>query len=231
MAKKIALVEDDPVIRQNYLELLAEEGFEVEGLADRRGALARFREVLPDLVLLDIGLEEPDAGFQLCMELRRLSPVVPIIFLTAHDSETDKISGLRLGADDYITKDITIDYLLVRIEALFRRIEARAAGHAGNRLLVRGELTLDPDRLSLSWRRQPVELTLTQWWMVHELVREPGQAKSHAKLMRAANIVVEPNTITAHVRAIRSRFRSVDPGFDCIRTEYGHGYRWVESAE
>ncbi|MGH8593244.1 MAG: response regulator transcription factor [Gammaproteobacteria bacterium] len=229
------LVEDDVVIRENYADILAEEGFEVTVFGNRRDAMAHFNEVSPDIALLDIGLEEErEGGFQLCGDLRHLCPTLPIIFLTSHSEEFDRISGLRLGADDYLTKDISIDYLVVRIEALLRRIESLAnnsnnpstQGSAGN--VVRGSLKIDESKLVAFWKDQPADLTLTQLWILKELASNSGQVKSYSKLMRAANLVVEPNTITAHIKTIRDRFKAIDDDFNCIKTERGLGYRWVE---
>ena len=125
MQRRIAYVEDDEVIRTNYTEMLSDEGFDVTAYANKEDAVAAFKRGLPDLALLDVSLHgERDAGYQICSELRGLSNEVPIIFLTSHDGEVDRISGLRVGADDYITKDSSINYIIVRIEALFRRLDA-----------------------------------------------------------------------------------------------------------
>jgi two-component system, OmpR family, response regulator len=234
MRKRIMLVEDDVVIRDNYSDILVEVGFDVDACGDRCEAMAHFSEVLPNLALLDIGLDgERDGGFQLCSDLRQLSPSLPIIFLTSRSDDFDRISGLRLGADDYLTKDISIDYLVVRIEALVRRIEALTKnGHPSNenpvQNMVRGSLQIDQKKLLAVWNNYPVDLTLTQLWIIKELASDPGQVKSYSHLMRAANIVVEPNTITAHIKTIRDRFKSIDDNFNCIKTERGLGYRWVD---
>lgn len=104
MSIKIALVEDDEIIRDNYSEILADEGFDVIAFSNRQAAMQYFQTSLPDVAILDVGLqEERDGGFKLCSDLRRIAPKLPIIFLTSRDEEIDKISGLRLGADDYIT--------------------------------------------------------------------------------------------------------------------------------
>ena len=122
MSRRIAIVEDDPAIRANYADALKKHGYEVAAYADRAEALAAFRTRLPDLALIDIGLgDEIDGGFALCRELRALSATLPIIFLTARDSDFDVVSGLRLGADDYLTKDVSLPHLIARIAALFRR--------------------------------------------------------------------------------------------------------------
>ncbi len=234
MGKRLMLVEDDVVIRDNYADILVEVGFKVDVFGNRRDAMAHFSNVPSDIALLDIGLEEErEGGFQLCSDLRQLSPTLPIIFLTSHGEEFDRISGLRLGADDYLTKDISLDYLVVRIEALLRRIEALTKnGHRSieNRAqnVLRGSLLIDQRKLLAFWKNHPVDLTLTQLWIIKELASDSGQVKSYSKLMRAANLVVEPNTITAHIKTIRDRFKAIDDNFNCIKTERGFGYRWIE---
>lgn len=232
MVKRIALVEDDDVIRANYADLLQQAGFEVAAVADKSSAMAAFDRELPDIALIDISLgDEREAGFELCADLRRRSPFLPIVFLTSHDSDVDRISGMRLGADDYLTKDVSIEYLIVRIQALQRRLAtvaaAVAAGQPGERLSPADALRLSDSESRAWWRGRPLELTLTQYWMLRELVRHAGDAVSHASLMRAAQIVVEQNTVTAHVKAIRDEFRRSDPAFDAIQTERGRGYRWI----
>jgi two-component system OmpR family response regulator len=235
MQQRIAYVEDDAVIRKNYTEMLRDEGFDVTAYSKKEDAILAFQKELPDLALLDVSLHgERDAGYQVCAELRRLSTEVPIIFLTSHDGEIDKVSGLRLGADDYITKDASIDYIVIRIEALFRRLEAirGAFGLKSNSSSspqnTSKDLVIDEVYSAVLWKGKKVELPLTHYWIVRELCNNPGQVRSHRDLMKACNIVVEPNTITAHVKAIRDTFTAMDTSFNCIKTERGRGYRWVE---
>jgi two-component system, OmpR family, response regulator len=234
MSIKIALVEDDEIIRDNYSEILADEGFEVAVFSNRQEAMNYFQTSLPDIALLDVGLqEERDGGFRLCSDLRRLAPKLPIIFLTSRDEEIDRISGMRLGADDYITKDVSINFLMVRIEALFHRIEVITQEHTPEikpelKNLEFGPLKIDKTLLKASWKNCPLELSLTQFWILSELVTQPGEIKTWDKLMHAAHICVEPNTITAHIKTIRSRFRDIDGEFDCIKTERSAGYRWLD---
>jgi two-component system OmpR family response regulator len=227
MSRRIAIVEDEPAIRANYAEALRRHGYEVATYAGRAEALAAFRTRLPDLALVDIGLgDDVDGGFALTRELRALSATVPIIFLTARDSDFDVVSGLRLGADDYLTKDASLPHLAARIAALFRRSELLAAPPAGDDILERGPLTLDVKRLTADWNGHRVDLTLTEFWMVHALARFPGHVKDRDALMRDASIVVDDSTITSHVKRIRRKFQAVDPAFDQIATVYGMGYRW-----
>ena len=227
MPRRIALVEDDPAIRANYRDALARQGYDVAAYAGRAEALAAFRTRLPELAIIDIGLgEEHDGGFALCRELRALSAALPIIFLTARDSEIDIVSGLRLGADDYLTKDISFAHLLARIAALFRRAEALSEQGTREESLERGELLLDLKRFTVTWKGAAVELTLTEFWIVHALAKFPGHVKDREALMKEAELVVDDGTITSHIKRIRRKFAAHDAGFDRIDTVYGMGYRW-----
>jgi two-component system, OmpR family, response regulator len=227
MSRRIAIVEDEPAIRANYADALKKQGYEVAAYADRPSALAALRTRLPDLALIDIGLaDEIDGGFALCRELRALSASLPIIFLSARDSDFDIVAGLRLGADDYLTKDVSLPNLTARIAALFRRSDLLAAPPAVEDVIERGSLSLDLKRLTAHWRGKRVDLTLTEFWMVHTLARHPGHVKDRDSLMRDANIVVDDSTITSHVKRIRRKFLALDPAFDRIATVYGMGYRW-----
>jgi two-component system OmpR family response regulator len=227
MARRIAIVEDDPAIRANYADALRKHGYEVSAYASRIEAMAALATRLPDLALLDIGLgDEPDGGFTLCRELRALSSTLPILFLTARDSDFDAVSGLRMGADDYLTKDVSLPHLLARVSALFRRADLLAQPAQTEDILERGKLKLDMKRFSVAWDGKPVDLTLTEIWMVHALAKFPGHVKNRDQLMAEAHIVVDDSTITSHIKRIRRKFAAVDPGFACIDSMYGMGYRW-----
>ncbi|MDA0226454.1 MAG: proteobacterial dedicated sortase system response regulator [Proteobacteria bacterium] len=229
MAHRIALVEDDPAIRANYAEALRRHGFEVTAYASRPEALVALKTRLPDLALIDIGLgADIDGGFALCRELRAISATLPILFLTARDSDFDVVAGLRLGADDYLTKEVSLPHLMARIAALFRRAELSGEAQPTEERLTRGPLTLDLKRFSVGWNDAPVELTLTEFWMVHALARHPGHVKTREQLMRDANLVVDDATITSHVKRLRRKFQAVDAAFDAVDTVYGIGYRWKE---
>jgi two-component system OmpR family response regulator len=129
MSRRIAIVEDDAAIRENVADTLRRQGYEATAFADRKSALAAFRARLPDLAIVDIGLgDEPDGGFTLVRELRALSETVPIIFLTARDSDLDLVSGLRLGADDYLTKTISMPHLLETMGQLSIPFELQSCG-------------------------------------------------------------------------------------------------------
>jgi two-component system OmpR family response regulator len=229
MSRRIAIVEDDPSIRENYADVLRRQGYEVAAFQDRPSAMLAFRSRLPDLAIVDIGLgDEVDGGFALCRELRALSAALPIIFLTARDNEFDTVAGLRLGADDYLTKDISLPHLLARIAALFRRVDALGQEATAEDVIERGKLRLDMKRVAAAWAGRPIELTVTELWIVHALARHPGHVKSREQLMGEARMVVDDSTVTSHVKRIRRKFQALDPAFDAIESVYGMGYRWKE---
>ncbi|MEH6586468.1 MAG: response regulator [Halioglobus sp.] len=230
MKRRIVYVEDLDETREAYAETLRREGFQVTAYGSKEEAIEDCRRQLPDLALLDIAHEgDRDAGYQVCTELRRLSSELPIIFLTHRHGEIDRISGLRLGADDYISKDASVEYIVIRIEALIKRLEAvrGAATDTKNTSSAAQGIELDEVYSTVFWKGDRVDLPLTHFWILQDLCLHPGEVRSHRQLMKAANIVVEPNTIAAHVKSIRRSFTSLDPQFECIRTERGRGYRWV----
>jgi two-component system OmpR family response regulator len=227
MSRWIAIVEDDPSIRENYADALRKQGYQVTGYADRAQAMQAFQARLPQLAIIDIGLkDEIDGGFELCRALRALSATIPIIFLTARDSDIDTVSGLRMGADDYLTKDISLPHLSARIAALFRRLDAAQSPASAEEIFQRGRLVVDLRRMHAAWADKPLQLTVTEFWIVHALARHPGHVKHRDQLMRDARMVVDDTTVTSHIKRIRRKFGEVDPAFDCIETVYGMGYRW-----
>ncbi|NVJ61288.1 MAG: proteobacterial dedicated sortase system response regulator [Gammaproteobacteria bacterium] len=227
MEKHIVLVEDEATIRENYVQALSKYGYKVTAYGTYRDAEEGFKQALPDLAILDVGLpSEPEGGFKLCQQLRASSKGLPIMFLTALDSDFDVISGLRLGADDYVTKDISLPHFMARVGALFRRVEAMGKADELVESLTVGSLYLDLDRIKVSWNDLIVDLTLTEFWIVHALAKSPGHVKTREQLMSIANVIVDDSTITSHVKRIRKKFVELDDSFDCIDTVYGMGYRW-----
>ena len=230
MPYHIALVEDEAHLRENYAAALRQHQHNVNTFADRASAETGFDNLLPDLAIIDIGLgDEVDGGFSLCRTLRARSARLPIMFLSARDSDFDIVSGLRLGADDYVTKDISLPHLLARIAALLRRLEAMSYHPEPDQGIVHGSLHVDQQRMECSWRDNVVPLTLTEFWIVLSLVRHPGHVRSRSHLMSDASLVVDDASISTHIKRIRNKFRQVDKGFDGIETLYGMGYRWQES--
>lgn len=229
--KRIAIVEDEALIRENYKDVLQAQGYSVQTYASRLEAMAAFNTRLPDLAIIDIGLgNEIDGGFTLCQALRAMSGTLPIIFLTARDSDFDTVCGLRLGADDYLTKDVSFPHLLARLAALFRRSELMGNNEQKDALLERGPLTIDKNRIQVQWDGMTVELTVTEFWMVYALAKHPGHVRNRTELMQDAKIFVDDTTITSHIKRIRKKFIALDANFDCIDTVYGMGYRWNATA-
>lgn len=229
MAYTIALVEDDDLLRANYSQALKREGYQVESYRSRPDAETAFARKLPDMAILDVMLQdEKEGGFELCRQLRQLSATIPIIFLTARDSDLDRVSGLRLGAWDYLTKNTTtLDFLPVRISSLFKMVESlKGTSSHQESVIDSGPLRIIQERKQAFWHNVLLNLTLTEYWLLLALARRPGHVKSHEQLMEAANVVVTNNAITAHIRRIRDKFQEIDPDFNGIRTEYGMGYRW-----
>ncbi|MBL4827847.1 MAG: proteobacterial dedicated sortase system response regulator [Spongiibacteraceae bacterium] len=227
MARHIAIVEDERTLAENYRDAFLKHGYQASIYPNRLQAMEAFNRQLPDLAVIDVGLgDEVEGGFDLCRELRSLAPELPIVFLTARESELDVISGLRLGADDYLTKDISQAQMMARIVALFRRVDALKSPSQKEQIVTLEKLILNSDRMQITWDTQPVDLTVTEFWIVHALVRNPGHVKNRQQLMDAANMVWDDNTITSHVKRIRKKFTQVDTQFNSIETAYGMGYRW-----
>jgi len=228
MAKRIALVEDEKAIRDNYSSSLKKQGYEVYAYETKQEALTAFETRLPDLAILDVGLgDEPEGGFELCRYLRAQSSSLPIIFLTALDSEFDTISGLRLGADDYLTKDISLTQIMVRISALFRRIDAvKQNMQMADEFVEVDQLKLDINRFTATWNDKPIETTLTEFWILNALAKHPGHVKTRDQLMEAAKAVVDDSTVTSHIKRLRKKIVALQSDFDQIETVYGMGYRW-----
>lgn len=225
--REVALVEDEIAIAENYRDALTKQGYSVNVFHDKASASQAFQQNLPDLVILDISLgNEPDAGFELCRELRASSETLPIIFLSARDSDLDTISGLRLGADDYLTKDVTIAQVTARISALFRRIGAMQSKNEETEKVVRKDLEIDMKSYEVKWQTTVLDLTLTEFWLLRSLALHPGHVKTREQLMQDADIFVDDGTITSHIKRLRRKFEAIDDNFESVETVYGIGYRW-----
>ena len=185
--KKIAIVEDDEDQRENYADALKQHGYEVSAYSNRPNALAGMKEDMPDLAMLDIMLEdEMDGGFDLCRDLRNLAPKLPIIFLTARDSDIDRVSGLRLDAWDYLTKPINMQFLTVRITSLFRIVDSLDSQEStieNEDVIRRGSLFIDPNSMTITWKEEALSLTLTEFWLIEAMARRPNQVKSYDCLL------------------------------------------------
>ena len=230
MTKLVAIVEDDPDQRENFTDALRSSGYDVVAYRNRATALEGMQKNMPDLAILDIMLEnEMDGGFDLCRDLRAMAPKLPIIFLTARDSDIDRVSGLRLDAWDYLTKPLNLQFLTVRVNSLFRIVESLNEPTSTNEedILRQGLLVLDPNSMSIRWNDIELNLTLTEFWLVEALARRPGLVKTYENLMQITRqSYVERNTINGYIRRIRNKFKEVDGNFNMIQTVFGVGYRW-----
>jgi len=228
MSRTIAIVEDDADQRENYSDALTRHGYNVQTYPNRERAMEGFGRALPDLAILDIILEnEMDGGFELCHYLRRTSPRMPIIFLTARDNDVDRVSGLRLDAWDYITKPVNLQFLAVRVSSLFRIASSVHSETLPPAALVLGDLEVNQSSMSISWKGQLLNLTLTEFWLIEALARNPGHVKTYAALMQVTRqSYVEKNTINGYVRRVRKKFKEIDDSFSMIQTVFGVGYRW-----
>ena len=227
----IALVDDDRNILTSVSMTLEAEGFGVRTYTDGESALAGITARPVDLAVLDIKMPRMD-GMELLQRLRGRSQL-PVIFLTSKDEEVDQLMGLRLGADDYITKPFSQRLLLERIRTLLRREVSRgeAGGAALGGTMVRGALSLDETRHQCLWNGADIQLTVTEFLLVKALATRPGLVKSRDQLIDAAygeNIYVDDRTIDSHIKRVRKKFRQIDDSFNQIETLYGIGYRYKE---
>jgi two-component system response regulator ChvI len=232
MRHTIALVDDDKNILTSVSMALEAEGFNVRAFSDGAEALAGLAQRPADLAILDIKMPRMD-GMELLTKLRTQSRM-PVIFLTSKDDEIDEVLGLRMGADDYITKPFSQRLLIERIRAVLRRAEPVEEGAKPNKekTIARGELTLDPERHLCTWKNEPVSLTVTEFLILQSLAARPGHVKSRDQLMDAAygeNVYVDDRTIDSHIKRLRKKFKVVDDSFDKIETLYGIGYRYSEA--
>jgi len=231
MAETITLVDDDKNILTSVSIALEAEGYKVTTHTEGQAALLAMTDRAPDLAVLDIKMPGMD-GMELLNRLRRVS-TVPVIFLTSKDEEIDEMLGLKMGADDYIRKPFSQRLLIERIRAVLRRTEAAAKPSSGDdgELLIRGDLRLDPTRHECVWRGAEVQLTVTEFLLLHALVKHTGHVKSRDQLMDAAygdNIYVDDRTIDSHIKRLRRKFKAADNDFNGIETLYGLGYRFQE---
>lgn len=237
MGATIALVDDDRNILASVSMVLEAEGFTVRTYHDGAAGLTGIAVDPPDLVVLDIKMPKMD-GLEVLERVRRNDrdgvAQIPVIFLTSKDDEQDELTGLRLGADDYITKPFSQRLLIARIRALLRRVAADSdapENEDGGDVLSRGDLLLDHDRHLCTWKGQPVPLTVTEFLLLDSLARRPGHVKNRDQLIDAAygeSIYVDDRTIDSHIKRIRRKFRRVDGDFAQIETLYGVGYKYRE---
>jgi two-component system, OmpR family, alkaline phosphatase synthesis response regulator PhoP len=228
MPKTILLVDDDSRITQVAHDYLAHAGFGVVVVHDGPAALAAARAEQPDLVVLDLGLPGLD-GLDVTRALRKDS-TVPIIMLTARGEESDKLVGLELGADDYMTKPFSPKELVARVRAVLRRAEAITASAKPEVIRV-GELTLDLPRLRATLGERRLELTATEFELLAALARQPGRVFTRAQLLDAVRGVAFESyerAIDTHIKNIRRKLEPKPREPRYILTVYGLGYKFAE---
>ncbi|MCM2342928.1 MAG: response regulator transcription factor [Alphaproteobacteria bacterium] len=230
----IVLVDDDRNILTSVAMALEAEGFVVRTYTDGEEGLKGITTSTPDLVVLDIKMPRMD-GMEVLSKLREKS-ALPVIFLTSKDDEVDEVIGLRMGADDYITKPFSQRLLIERIRALLRREALRNQVANSNKteeasMTTRGNLILDDARHVCTWKGREVDLTVTEYLLLKALAIRPGHVKNRDQLIDMAygeNIYVDDRTIDSHIKRIRKKFRAIDNEFSQIETLYGVGYKYKE---
>ena len=228
MSEKIILVDDDSNILTSVSLALRSEGWLVETYNDGEQGLIALQRNNPDIAILDIKMPKLD-GMEVLKKLR-ISSNIPVIFLTSKDDEIDEALGLRMGADDYITKPFSQKLLIERIRAVLRRSSLENSD-VSEKVIQRNNLYLDPDRHLCRWKELEVKLTVTEFLILNSLAFRPGLVKSRDQLIDTAygeTIYVDDRTIDSHIKRMRRKFRFFDKTFDHIETLYGVGYRYKD---
>ena len=231
----IALVDDDRNILTSVSMALESEGYRIMTYTDGASALDGFKTSPPDLAILDIKMPRMD-GMETLRRMRQKTDI-PVIFLTSKDEEIDELFGLKMGADDFIRKPFSQRLLVERVKAVLRRIAPKDGQQPAKEIeskttLERGQLKMDPERHTCTWKNEPVTLTVTEFLILQALAARPGVVKSRNALMDAAyddQVYVDDRTIDSHIKRLRKKFKAVDDDFDMIETLYGVGYRFKEA--
>lgn len=233
MQQSIILVDDDRNILTSVSMALEAEGFYVRSFTDGSEALKSLAQKPADMAILDIKMPRMD-GIELLSRIRAES-AMPAIFLTSKDDEVDQVLGLRMGADDYITKPFSQRLLIERIRSILRRQELMKESQEKQQstdVLARGELSLDSDKHLCRWKDKDLTLTVTEFLILKSLVMRPGHVKTRDQLMDAAygeHIYVDDRTIDSHIKRLRRKFKAADDAFNQIETLYGVGYRYKDA--
>ncbi len=227
----ILVVEDEPAIAETIVYALETEGFAVVHVETGADGLAILKEKKPRFVVLDVGL--PDmTGFEVCREIRKTSSV-PVLFLTARESEIDRVVGLELGADDYVVKPFSPRELTARIHAILRRVRSDGSLPVEADILRRGELELNRERFQARLGGKDLGLSRYEFGMLEVFMRHPGRVYSRDQLMEL--VWDEPEaaldrTVDAHIKTLRRKLHEVDGDYDPIKTHRGLGYSFSEEA-
>ena len=228
MNKKILIVDDDPHIREVIRFALEKADMTVSLAHDGKQALEQFKQTDCDLIVLDINMPEMD-GLECCREIRKTSEV-PILFLSSRDEEIDRILGLEIGGDDYVTKPFSPRELVARINVILKRTQSNPDNTAKadeQTKLTQGRLELNIDEHTVKWDDQSIQLTATEFSMLAQLLKQPRRVFSRDVIMESAyqnNVFVSDRTIDSHIRHIRQKFS--EAGCEkIIETQHGVGYK------
>jgi len=226
LTHRILIVDDDLHIREVIRVALKKAGMTVAEARDGREALTRFGSDRPDLIILDVGMPEFD-GLEVCREIRKSSDV-PILFLSARDDEIDRVLGLEIGGDDYVTKPFSPRELVARVNVILRRMTARGAdARAPSGPLAQGSLSIDPEQHVAAFADTPLHLTAIEFGILRTFLARPGAVFSREQIMTAAyqlNIQVSDRTIDSHIRNIRAKLAALDCD-NVIETIHGVGFK------
>ena len=226
---KICLIDDDQNILASLSLALKSEKFDVETYSDGISGLEALKNNNFDIAILDIKMPRLD-GLEVLQKLRNMSDI-PVIFLTSKDDEIDQLLGLKMGADDYITKPFSQKLLIERVKVILKRTAFSSEENQANNdsLIERGNLLLNMDRHECHWKGERIKLTVTEFLLLESLVNRPGYVKNRDQLMSAAysdDLYVDDRTIDSHIKRIRMKFKAIDKNFNSIETLYGVGYRF-----
>ena len=234
MKNNVFLIDDDKNILTSISMLLENEGYKVSTFSDGESGLKAILENSPDIAVVDIKMPRLD-GIELLKKLRRTSNM-PVIFLTSKDTEIDELLGLKIGADDYITKPFSQNVLMERIRILIKRTELKNIKKKSNiddkNSIKEGNIFLDTEKYMCKWKNKTVNLTVTEFLLIKSLVKNPGAVKSRDQLIVSAfgedKENIDDRSIDHHFKRIRKKFKSADNDFNSIVTIYGGGYKFSE---
>ena len=229
MSERVVLIDDDNHILTSVSVSLRSEGWDVETYPDGEKGLIALQRNPPDIAILDIKMPRLD-GLEVLQKLRNSSDI-PVIFLTSKDDEIDQLLGLKMGADDYITKPFSQKLLIERVKVILKRTSftENEIISIDDSIIERGDLLLNMDRHECHWKNERIKLTVTEFLLLESLVNRPGYVKNRDQLMSAAysdDLYVDDRTIDSHIKRIRRKFKAIDNDFNSIETLYGVGYRF-----
>lgn len=233
MCKKILLIEDNPDIAHLLRLHLTDQHMHVEHRAEGDSGLEEALRGRYDLIILDLMLPGLD-GIEVCRRLRAEDAYIPILMLTAKSAELDRVLGLEIGADDYLTKPFSIPEMIARVKAILRRVDAlgAASGQVGSEVLGVGELELDPDRRQVTRRDQAVELTAKEFDLLWHFARHPGRVYTRAQLLDQVwgyGHDGYEHTVNSHINRLRAKIEADPAHPEYVLTVWGIGYKFTDS--